>query len=77
MFGEREILDGILYLCVHQPTNATVRLVLAETLRQMQKVRPEILSEYQDKIRLLQRDHPPAAEVAKLIDKTLAEVLGG
>jgi len=77
LFGEREILDGILYLCVHQPTNATVRLVLAETLRQMQKVRPEILSEYQDKIRLLQRDHPPAAEVAKLIDKTLAEVLGG
>jgi hypothetical protein len=73
--GEHEILDGILQLCVRQPKNSTVRMVFAETLRQMQKVHPEILPEYKDKIDLLQREHPLTGNIAQLVEKTIAEVL--
>ena len=74
--GEHEILDGILHLCVRQPTNATVRMVFAQTLRLMQKVRPELLVEYKEKIDLLQRDHPLTGSIARAIEKTIAETLG-
>ena len=76
LHGEREMLDGILQLCVRQPANQLVRMLFAQTLRQMQKVRPEILHEFKEKFNLLQRDHPLAGDVAQLIEKTLAEILG-
>jgi len=73
--GEHEILDGILQLCVRQPKNPTLRMIFAETLRQMRKVRPEILPEYKEKIALLQREHPLTGNIAQLIEKTIAETL--
>ncbi len=75
--GEHEILDGILHLCVRRPANALVRMVLAQTLRQMQKVRPAILSEYQEKVDLLQRDHPLAGDVGKVIGDTVSRAMAG
>ena len=74
--GEHEILDGILHLCVRQPASPTVRMVFAQTLRQMQKVRPELLAEYKERIDLLQRDHPLTGSIARPIEKTIAETLG-
>ncbi len=74
--GEHEILDGILHLCVRQPMNPTVRMVFAQTLRLMQKVRPGLLAEYKEKINLLQREHPLAGNIARAIEKTIAETLG-
>lgn len=76
LFGAHEILDGILQLCVRQPKSLTVRMVFAQTLRQMQRVHPEILPEYKEKIDLLQRDHPLTGNVAQLIEKAIAETLG-
>jgi hypothetical protein len=70
--GEHEILDGILHLCVRRPANQLVRMVLAQTLLQMQKVRPEILSEYQEKVDLLQRDHSLAGDVGEVIGEAMA-----
>jgi tetratricopeptide (TPR) repeat protein len=75
--GEHEILDGILQLCVRQPANQLVRMIFAQTLRQMQKVRPEILSEFREKVDLLQRDHPLEGVVGELIKKTIAQVMAG
>lgn len=74
--GEHELLDGILQLCVRQPTNQTVRMIFAQTLRQMQKVHSEILPEYREKIDLLQRDHPLAGDVAQLVENAITEALG-
>lgn len=73
--GEHEILDGILKLCVRQPGNQLVRMVFAQTLRQMHKVRPAILSEYRGKVDLLQRDHPLAGEVGELIRATVSRAM--
>jgi hypothetical protein len=75
LHGERELLDGILQLCVRQPANLTVRMVLAQTLRQMKKVRPEILSEYREKVALLQRNHLLVGDAATLVAKAIAESL--
>jgi len=75
--GEHEILDGILRLCVRQPGNQLVRMVLAQTLRQMEKVRPLMLPEYREKLNLLQRDHPLAGDVGNLITKSISAVITG
>jgi hypothetical protein len=42
----------------------------------MQKVRPEILPEYKERIDLLQREHPLTGDVVQLVEKTIAEMLG-
>jgi len=73
--GEREILDGILHLCVRQSTNQTIRIIFAATLRQMKKFRPDILPEYREKILLLQQNHPLSGVVAQLVEETIKEVI--
>ena len=71
--GEREILDGALHLCVNNPKNHLVRMVIAQTLRQMKKVRPDIFPEYREKINRLQKEYPLVGEVGDLIDDTISE----
>jgi tetratricopeptide (TPR) repeat protein len=75
LFGEHEMLDGILHLCLRQPDNHLVRLVLAQTLRHMRQTRSTILSEYRDKVDLLQRTHPLAGETGELIGATVSRVM--
>lgn len=67
LYGEREIVEGILQLCVNQPTNPTVRMLYAQTLRLMKKARPEILAEYKDKTARL-RDQYPIKGIESLIN---------
>lgn len=72
--GEHEIVDGAIGLCVQVPESATARVLLTQTLRQIKKVRPEILAQYKPRIELLQREHPVAGEPADCISRTLANV---
>jgi hypothetical protein len=72
LHGEREMLDGILLLCVNQPQNPTIRMLLAQMMRQMRKLRPEIMSEYKDKTAHLQRDYPIKV-IEPLVEKALIE----
>ncbi|GFO57907.1 hypothetical protein GMST_02320 [Geomonas silvestris] len=74
--GERDILDGVFRLCMDQPRNATVRMLCAQTLRLMNKVRPELLPAYRDRAGRLQRDYPVAREITALVDGALYEVFG-
>jgi tetratricopeptide (TPR) repeat protein len=74
LYGEREILDGILQLCVNQPQNPPIRMLFAQMMRQMKKVRPEILSEYKDKTAHLQRDYPIKKEIDLLVEEAINEV---
>jgi len=67
---EREIIEGNIRLCLDHPQNPTTRILLAQTLRNLQKVRPNIVLEYREKVELLQREKPltePAAGVVHRI----------
>lgn len=74
VFGHREIIAGIVQMCVNQPANATVRMVLFQTLRQMKKVRPEVVSEYKANVGRLQSSYPLSGDVGKMVDSAVAEV---
>ena len=56
--GERDIIDGNLQLCLACPDNVVTRLLLAQTLLAMKKIRPDILPEFRDKLALLQKEKP-------------------
>jgi len=74
--GERAMLDGALQLCLRQPANATVRMVFAQTLRLMSEVRADIVPEFEDKVRRLQREHPLTGAVGARIDTAIDDALG-
>lgn len=69
---EREIIGGMLQLCLTEPRNLTARLLLLQTLTNLRKVHPHVVAEFKEKIALLQADHPlpvPAQGVLqRLID---------
>ena len=73
LYNEREILDGTLQLCLRQPLNPRVRMLYAQTLRQMKKARPEVLLEYKDKTERLEQKYPLSKEVETLLEKAYSE----
>ncbi len=73
--GEREIVDGTLQLCLDHPESATLRLLLAQTLLSMRKVRPDIMPEFRDRIRLLQTDKPLAPPAHGVLQRMMDEAL--
>src|SRR4030095_12130053 len=74
--GEREIVDGNLQLCLDFPQHVGVRILLAHTLLAMKRTRPDIPSEYKEKIALLQKEHlltePAHGVVQRLFNEALA-----
>ena len=73
LFNEREILNGTLQLCVRQPLNPRVRMLYAQTLRQMKKARAEIVPEYKDKTERFQKKNPLGKEIDLLLEKAYAD----
>jgi hypothetical protein len=74
--GEREILSGQLILCLNSPQSVALRLLLLETALAMKKVRPDVVREFVDRIRMLQWDHlldEPAQTVTK---ELVGELIG-
>lgn len=73
--GERDIIDGNIHQCLDAPTSVNTRLLFAQTLRAMKRVRPDILPEYAERIALLQKEHvlpEPAQEVVQgILDEAL------
>ena len=56
--GERDILEGTLFLALQQPQSPAVRALLAAMVVAMRRIRPEIVEEYEDRLTMLQRDRP-------------------
>ena len=75
--GERSLLDGALQLCLRQPSNPTVRMVLAQTLRLMREVRPDVLLEFDKKVNRLQQQHPLPGDAGRLIEKSMRDLSEG
>ncbi|MGE5213347.1 MAG: hypothetical protein ACM3NN_06620 [Nitrospirota bacterium] len=75
--SERDIIDGNIQLCIASPNCVTARLLLAQTLLAMKRIRPAILSEFRDKLALLQKEkrlpEPAHAVVQRVIDQALAD----
>lgn len=73
LYNEREILDNTLQLCLRQPLNPRVRMLYAQTLRQMKKAHAEILPEYKDKTERFQQKYPLSKEIELLLEKAYVE----
>jgi tetratricopeptide (TPR) repeat protein len=77
LYGEREIIQGNIELCVEYRTNVVTRLLLAQTMLAMKEVRPNILREFKDKITALQRanplDEPERSVLEGMFQQALAE----
>ncbi|MBA4150135.1 MAG: tetratricopeptide repeat protein [Verrucomicrobia bacterium] len=71
--GEREIINGNLQLCVEFPQNIGTRILLAKTLLAMKRARPKVVPEFQEKIKLLQKEHPLAEPANSVLQRLFNE----
>ncbi len=75
--GERDIVEGNIKQCLDVPSSVNVRLLLANTLRYMKEVRPDILPEFEERIAMLQIQFPlpePAHSlVQQIVEKALVD----
>jgi tetratricopeptide (TPR) repeat protein len=65
--GERKVLSDMLGLCLAAPDNAIARLILAQTLFNMRKVRPNIADEFKERAMRLQNEKPLPAAVQNVV----------
>jgi hypothetical protein len=73
--NERDIIDGNLQLCAACPDNVCVRILLAQTVRAMKRIRSDVVAEFIDRISLLQRKKPVGEPAQELIQRMLDETL--
>jgi tetratricopeptide (TPR) repeat protein len=71
--GEREIIEGNLHLCLAHPDLLSVRVLFAQTLQTMKRIRPDVVVEFRDKVALLQQQHPLPGAAQGVIDRMLNE----
>jgi tetratricopeptide (TPR) repeat protein len=72
LHGVREIIEGCLHLCLDFPASVTVRALLADVIARMRNIRPDVIAQYQDRLELLQKEHP----LAEPAQSTLAILFG-
>lgn len=72
--GEREIIDGNIQQCLACPDNVCTRILLAQTLQSMKRVRPVVLPEFKEKIDLLQKEKPLPEPAHGVIQRIINEV---
>ncbi|WP_183006398.1 tetratricopeptide repeat protein [Achromobacter sp. UMC71] len=70
--GEREIIDGNIRQCLDFPHSLNVRLLLAQTVRAMKQLRPDVVQEFEEKIARLQREQPLPPEAQAAVQALLA-----
>jgi tetratricopeptide (TPR) repeat protein len=69
--GERDILEGTLFLALQQPQSPAVRALLASMVVAMRRIRPEIVEEFKDRLTMLQRDQP----LGEPLDEIVADMV--
>lgn len=75
--GEREIIAGNIHLCLARPANVPLRILLAQTLLAMKRVRPDILPEFKEKIALLRQERPLPEMPDKIVQRLIDEAFSG
>ena len=71
--GEREILDGNLQQSLACPQSVSVRTLMAQTFWTMKLARPDILSEFKERVEMLQREHPLPEPAQSVVQRILNE----
>jgi tetratricopeptide (TPR) repeat protein len=74
--GEREIIDGNIQLCLANPDNAVTRILMAQTINAMRRVRPDIVPEFANKWGLLQKEKPLSEPMQTVIKRILEDEPG-
>jgi len=74
LHGEREIIDGNLQLCLAFPSNVAARILLVQTLLAMNKIKPEVVREFIEKIAMLQKEKPLAEPAQSIVQEMLSEL---
>jgi tetratricopeptide (TPR) repeat protein len=74
LHSPREILDGNIALCLQHRTNPLTRILLAETAAKMDRCLPQVVSEYRERIELLQRDSPLAGAPGQVLEQMFAAI---
>jgi hypothetical protein len=74
LHGERDIIDGNLQLCLAEPENLIPRILLAQTLLRMKKIRPQVVAEFRDKVLLLEKEKPLPDPAQGILERLFAEV---
>jgi hypothetical protein len=57
------------------PANVNTRILLANTLLAMKRVRPDVLPEFKDKLALLQKENPLDEPAQGIIQRMINEAL--
>ncbi len=73
--GEREVIDGNLHLCVEHPQNIGARILLAQTVAGLKKIRPAMIPEFREKLALLQKEKPLAEPAQGVVQRIINESL--
>ena len=76
LHGVREILDGNLHLALDFPQSVAIRALLADVVARMRNIRPDVIAQYSEALRMLQDENPlpePAQSIlAGMIDGAIA-----
>ena len=72
--GEREIIGGMLHLCLATPNSVSARIMLFDSLRRMKTINPKVVEEFRDKLAQFQREYPAPTAAHAVLDKMLAEI---
>jgi tetratricopeptide (TPR) repeat protein len=72
--SERDVVQHLIGLCVNEPANVTVRLLLAQTLRNFKQSNPALVSEFQAQVVLLQQEHPLPEPAHGVTQRLFAEL---
>lgn len=73
--GEREIIDGNIRQCLDTPGSVSARILLAQTLLAMKRVRPQVVGEFKERVALLQKERPLAEPAGAIVQSMLDEAL--
>jgi hypothetical protein len=73
LYGERDILDGNIGLCLTCPDSVLTRSLLAATLVTMKKVRRDVVGEYRDKVSSLHMENPLPEPAQGILKQLFAE----
>lgn len=70
-----EILDGMLYLCLQNPSHLPSRILLWRVLDGLKNREPELVKSMGTKVKELQLEHPLTPEFQVIIDQELNSIL--
>jgi hypothetical protein len=74
LHGEREIVGGNLQLSLRCPDNLAVRILLAETMLSMHKVKPNVVKEFFDRVMMLHQENPMGEPAQSVVQEMLSEL---